>query len=149
MPVRLLPTHRPHRRGLGLRSAVFLCLAGISQAVFGVDLLVITDSTHPIQVTAQARVIELDLPARIEADLARGLPADPAQAAATVRHRLRAGGRELQKRMAQAYEGVAEAWALGITKLPAVVIDHRYVVYGDPDVTGAVARIESFRRSRP
>jgi integrating conjugative element protein (TIGR03757 family) len=149
VPVRLPPIHRPVRRGLWLRWAGILGLAGVSQAAVGVDLIVITDSANPIQATTPARVVELDLPARIEAELAVGLPADPSQAAATVRHRLREGGPRLQRKMAHAYEDVAEAWALGITKLPAVVIDHRYVVYGDPDVTSAVARIASFRSSRP
>ena len=37
----------------------------------------ITDSGHPVQVAAGTRVIELDLPARIEAELAAGLPTDP------------------------------------------------------------------------
>jgi hypothetical protein len=30
-----------------------------------------------------------------------------------------------------------------------VVVDQRYVVYGEPDVAKAVARIDAHRRSRP
>jgi integrating conjugative element protein (TIGR03757 family) len=45
--------------------------------------------------------------------------------------------------------GVADAWSLGITTIPAVVVDQRYVVYGEPDVARAVARIEQHRRAQP
>ena len=34
-------------------------------------------------------------------------------------------------------------------KLPAVVVDRRYVVYGEADVSRAVARIETYRRLQP
>ena len=113
------------------------------------EVLVVTDSRHSVQSVAGARVIELDLPARIEAELAANLPADPARATAIVQQRLREGGNSLQHRLGGAYQGVAEAWGLGIAKLPAVVIDRRYVVYGDADVGRAVARIEAHRRTQP
>ncbi|ENJ2046957.1 DUF1525 domain-containing protein, partial [Pseudomonas aeruginosa] len=35
------------------------------------------------------------------------------------------------------------------TSIPAVVVDKRYVVYGEPDVARAVARIEQRRRTQP
>jgi len=38
---------------------------------------------------------------------------------------------------------------LGLAKVPAVVVDRRYVVYGETDVARAVARIESHRRAQP
>ena len=55
-------------------------LSVFSTAATAAEVLVITDSGHPVRVAAGTRVIELDLPARIEAELAAGLPADPAQA---------------------------------------------------------------------
>jgi len=39
------------------------------------------------------------------------------------------------------------AW--GIAAIPAVVVDRRYVVYGEPDVARAVARIDAHRSARP
>ena len=109
----------------------------------------ITDSGHPVQVAAGTRVIELDLPARIEAELAAGLPTDPTQAAAIVQQRLREGGQDLQRRIGRAYQDVTQAWGLGIAKVPAVVVDRRYVIYGEPDVARAAARIETYRRTQP
>ena len=52
-------------------------------------------------------------------------------------------------RIGHAYQGVADAWGLGIAKIPAVVVDRRYVVYGEPDVSRAVARINAYRSTQP
>lgn len=119
------------------------------QAAAAADVLVVTDSRHPVQAVAGARVVELDLPARIEAELAANLPADPARATAIVQQRLREGGKELQRRIGRAYQDVAEAWGLGIAKVPAVVVERRYVVYGEADAARAVARIEAHRMTNP
>ncbi|HBP5053753.1 TIGR03757 family integrating conjugative element protein [Pseudomonas aeruginosa] len=113
------------------------------------DVLVVTDSHHPVQASVGVRVIELDLPARIEAKIATDLPNDPDKATTLVRQRLRDGGDALQRRIGHAYQGVADAWGLGIAKIPAVVVDRRYVVYGEPDVPRAVARINAYRSTQP
>ncbi len=55
--------------------------------------------------------------------------------------------RERQKRIGQAYQAVADAYLLGVAKLPAVVIDGRYVVYGDADTRRALGRIAAYRRA--
>ncbi len=129
----------------GLWAVLFM----FSQAAVAADVLVVTDSRHPVQALAGVRVIELDQPAHIEAELTAHLPADPAQAEALVRQRLLDGGADLQRRIGQAYQGVADAWGLGIVKIPAVVVDRRYVVYGEPDVPRAVARINAYRSAQP
>ncbi len=112
------------------------------------ETLVVTDSHHPVQSMVGVRVIELDLPARIKAELATDLPSDPASAAALVKQRLREGGPLLERRMTAAYQNLADAWGLGVTKIPAVIVDRRYVIYGDANVARAVARIETYRRER-
>lgn len=134
--------------GTALASWVVVSSA-LGTAATAAEVLVITDSGHPVQVVAGTHVIELDLPARIEAELAGGLPTDPARASATVQLRLREGGQELQRRIGRAYQDVADAWGLGIAKVPAVVVDRRYVIYGESDVARAAARIETYRRHQP
>ncbi|MBU9638051.1 MULTISPECIES: TIGR03757 family integrating conjugative element protein [Burkholderia cepacia complex] len=133
--------------------AVTVFVAGFGAAVSiqsaAAEVLVVTDSQHPVQATADARVIELDQPARIEAELSAGLPQDQNRAAILARQRLQANGGALAKRLARAYQGDADAWGLGLAKIPAVVVDRRYVVYGDPDVARAVARINAYRRAQP
>jgi integrating conjugative element protein (TIGR03757 family) len=124
-------------------------LVAFSPATLATDVLVITDSRHPVRTMGGERLIELDEAPRIEAELSAALPADPDQATAIARRRLNQGGADLQHRIASAYQGVTDAWSLGITSIPAVVVDRRYVVYGEPDVARAIARIEQHRRTQP
>jgi integrating conjugative element protein (TIGR03757 family) len=114
------------------------------------EVWVITRSGNPLQGThASMRVIELDAAQRIEAELAAGLPSYPRQAEPIVRRRLQEGGSALQQRMRTAYQGITDAWSLGITTIPAVVVDQRYVVYGETDLDRALARIARYRKEHP
>lgn len=116
----------------------------------GAELWVITDSGQAVSGThTPSRVIELNAAQRIEVELSDQLPNDPRRAAALIQQRLREGGSPLQERLAKAYQGVADAWSLGITTLPAIVVDQRYVIYGETDLDRAVSRIENYRRGQP
>ncbi|ASN01305.1 TIGR03757 family integrating conjugative element protein [Xanthomonas citri pv. malvacearum] len=139
----------PGLRALGLAVVLPASLVAFSPATLATDVLVITDSRHPVRTMGGELLIELDEAPRIEAELSAALPADPDQATAIVRRRLNQGGADLQHRIASAYQGVTDAWRLGITSIPAVVVDRRYVVYGEPDVARAIARIEQHRRTQP
>ncbi|QWT42254.1 TIGR03757 family integrating conjugative element protein [Dickeya dadantii] len=121
-------------------------LASPTQAT---EILAVTDTRNPMQNLGNTRLIELDRPSRIEAELAANLPQDPARAAIIVQQRLRAGGTALQQRINEAYQDVVDAWSLGITTLPAVIVDQRYVVYGEPDIARAVELINTHRRTQP
>ncbi|MDF8361302.1 TIGR03757 family integrating conjugative element protein [Achromobacter anxifer] len=136
-------------RTLGLAVALPASLAVFSPATFAADVVVITDSRHPVKAMGGERLIELDEAVHIEAQLSAGLPADPGQAEATAKRRLNQGGADLQRRIASAYQSVTDAWSLGIITIPAVVVDQRYVVYGEPDVARAVARIAQHRGAQP
>lgn len=111
-----------------------------------VGLIVVTDSLHPIEAPLDARVIMLDAPGRIEVGLAAGLSEDASRSAVIVRRRLVGEGDTLQYRIAKAYQDLVDAWSLGITTIPAVVVDQRYVMYGEANVSRAVARIEAHRQ---
>ena len=149
MPAHSLNLPAASRRPLATRLAAGLCAALLGPIAAAADVLIVTDSRHPVQAPAGVRIIELDQATRIEVELAAHLPADPQQAAALVRQRLHAGGEALQHRIGHAYQGVAEAWGLGIVRIPAVVVDRRYVVYGEPDVPRAIARIDAYRSTQP
>lgn len=127
---------------IALTAALFACTATAA------DVWVITDRQHPVQGTPD-RLIELDAPARIEAELSVDLPSDRRQAAELVQHRLKEGGAQLQQRLAGAYQGVADAWSLGITTIPAIVVDQRYVIYGESNIDQALTRIEQYSKERP
>ena len=138
----------PGWRTLGLAVALPASLAVFSPVTFAAEV-VGTDGHHPVKTMGGERLIELDEAPRIEAELSANLPTDPDQATALVKRRLTQGGTDLQRRIATAYQGVTDAWSLGITAVPAVVVDQRYVVYGEPDVARAIARIEQHRRTEP
>lgn len=135
---------------VSLRVATLLLVAACAVApgttASAAEVWVVTDREHPIHALHGARLIELDAPARVKAELAAQLPSDPAQASLIARQRLQRGGAQLQQRLANAYQGVIDAWSLGIRKVPAIVIDRRYVIYGETDVARAIARIEDYRR---
>lgn len=146
----LVPVHPGQRYAQPWRYlTATLCVLTSTLGVASTDVRVFTDRHHLIEAPSDVRVIELDAPSRIEAELAANLPADPSRAAAIVRQRLNDGGADLQRRLANAYQGVTDAWSLGITRIPAVVVDQRYVVYGDTDVSRALARIERYRSEQP
>jgi len=134
-----------------MRSCLISCLwllllAGNASA----QVWVITDTRHPVTGNASAqRVIQLDAAQQIETELSANLPADPQRAAELIQQRLNQGGASLQQRLREAYQGITDAWSMGITTLPAVVVDQRYVVYGETDLDKALTRIAQHRKENP
>ncbi len=120
------PTGSRHHRWPPLLTFCWAFLAAVGAPA--AEIWVITDRQHPVAAAPSMRVIELDAPARIETALNAQLPTDPVRAIAIVQQRLRDGGTELQRRLRLAYQGVADAWSLRVVKIPAVVVDQRYVV---------------------
>ncbi|MEQ4221322.1 MULTISPECIES: TIGR03757 family integrating conjugative element protein [Pseudomonas syringae group] len=107
---------------------------------------VITDQNHLVQVPSGARLILLDDSERLEAKLSEGLPADPQRAAAIMQRRLRSSdAQRLQQDLVAAQQSLVDAWTLGVTKIPAVVVDRKYVVYGETDVGSATQRIARWK----
>lgn len=107
---------------------------------------VVTDQAHPVNAPVGVRVILLDEQQRLEEQLSRSLPADPRQAATAVQRFMASpDGKRLQDDLAKAQQGAADAWSAGVEKLPAVVVDRTYVVYGEPDVATALGLIDRAR----
>lgn len=142
-----MPHYLPHSRRrlwpLPLAATLFCTL---SQG----ETWVITDQAHPVNAPVGVRVILLDEQQRLEEQLSRSLPSDPRQAATAAQLFMATSeGARLQADLAKAQQGVADAWSTGVEKLPAVVVDRRYVVYGEPDVAtaiGLIARSRSMQR---
>ncbi|MGQ7245129.1 TIGR03757 family integrating conjugative element protein [Salinicola sp. V024] len=123
-----------------------ICLLAWSHnASAGVE--VFTTAGEPVvNVPSSAAVVELDAPARLDARLSQNLPADPSRAKQVLQARM--NDPEWQRTLqdyGQLYQGVARAWMLGVETVPAVVVDSRYVVYGEPDVERALEEIEQAR----
>lgn len=103
---------------------------------------VVTDSQHPVtHLPEGARLIRLDEPERLEDKLTALLPKSPALAQQVFNQRL-AANQPLADQLSQAFQGVADAWSVGIRKVPAVVVERRFVVYGEPDVRQALMLID-------
>ncbi|WP_409995143.1 TIGR03757 family integrating conjugative element protein [Pseudomonas aeruginosa] len=143
------PSIPSFRRTGGSRGVLAVFAALLFSSAQAADVIAFTDAQHPVSNAGGARVVLLDAPTGLEASLGAQLPVDPAQAEAIVRQRLAQGGSGLQQQLAAAYQGVADAWGLGIATIPAVVVDRRFVIYGDPDVAHAVASINTYRSARP
>ena len=125
-------------------SCIALCLAINAQAQ---QVLVITDRQHPVTNVPEQeslRIIELDAPQNLQEQLSVNLPDDPQQAEEAVSKRLTTAGNGFQEMMREALQGIVDAWSLGITRIPAVVVDG-HVVYGQPDVGQAINYIQSYR----
>ena len=141
---------RPADKAILFRPAiVFLISAFATTNGSASEVTVYTVSSIAVNASAGTRIIHLDTAETIETILSTGLSHDPASAVNLARQRLQDGGAKLQRDLADAYDGIAEAWSLGIVTVPAVVVDRRYVVYGEPDVARALTKVEAFRRAQP
>lgn len=86
------------------------------------------------------QVFNLDDVPRLEARLSQGLAADPARAKAQIQARINtADGQALLRALPEAYAGATEAFGLSIERLPAVVFERRFVVYGESNLEAARA----------
>lgn len=137
-------SNRTHMRAF----VVGLCAAMGAVACHAADVWVVTDSQHPVKTPPGARVTELDAALRIEARLTQRLPSNPDQAAAIATQRLNALTPELKQTLSAAYQSIVDAWSLGVTKIPAVIVDRHYIVYGESDVERAVLEIERYRSTQ-
>ena len=126
---------------------IFFILLFAGPYTFAQEVWVFTDQHHTVfAVPEQARVFELDQTQQIENALSEGLSADQAYSAKFARSRLNTN---THRQLAQAYQGNVDAWTLGIQKIPAVVVDRKYVIYGESNVTRAISRIQTYREAHP
>lgn len=110
---------------------------------------VFTASHIPVfQVPSDATVVELDALAGLDEQLGYQLPANLQQAERIAQQRLQSPSFQvLAQRYEQAAMAISRAWMLRINKIPAVVVNGQYVVYGQPNVAAALALIA--QQARP
>lgn len=139
----MTPIHKPSRTTKHwLASMAFTFLSATAHA----ETWVITDQAHPVSVPTGVRIIRLDDQQRLEELLSQQLPNDQRQSEATIQRYLATpAGKRLQSDLVQAQQGITDAWSVGVEKIPAVVVDRRYVVYGEADVAKAIAQIDRAR----
>ncbi|WP_162882167.1 TIGR03757 family integrating conjugative element protein [Pseudomonas coronafaciens] len=141
-----MPPSSPYRFSYNIRMAFLILIAAIQVPFANAETWVITDGNHPVQASAHVRLILLDEQERLETKLSEGLPANQQQAIAIMQQRLKsADAQRLQRDLALAQQNLVDAWSIGVTKVPAVVVDRTFVVYGEPNVLAAEQRIAQWR----
>ena len=145
-----------HDAALLLHMAALAAVAVVFAAVFATgriaagepgDVVAFTLSSMPMRNAGDATVHVLDERDRIAAALGRGLGTSRHMAEAEARRRFDAG---LKARIAEASAGNRLAGELRIERLPAVVVDRRYVVYGVRDLPRALELVAAWRmRNEP
>lgn len=123
-----------------LIASIFAMPLAVSAQSTG-EVYLITDSTTQFTDDAGYSVIYLDRVTQIERHLSEGVndivttnPITPEQME-QVKHHVRA--RLSEREIIDAYAGISKAWSLGVTHIPAVVMDNS-VVYGISDATTAL-----------
>ena len=140
--------HTPLRLGLMQQRLFAIALLSAAACAQG-ETWVVTDHAHPVTSTAEHRVIVLDEQQRLEAHLTSRLPSDQTQAGATIKAYLASPeGTRLQHELTVAQQGITDAWSVGVEKIPAVVVDRQYVVYGESDVDKAINLIHKARSAQ-
>ena len=130
-----------------MRAALVWALVLVASPPAGAgDVVAFTLSSMPLRAVVGATVHVLDARDGYAEAFGADLADDPERALAEARRRVATpAGRAALARIASAAAGNALAGRLGIEKLPAVVVEGRYVVYGVRDVARAVERIKAWR----
>lgn len=117
---------------------------GVPSAIAS-SITIITNNAHPVSnIPDGARVINVDRAEELHEQVSLNLPKNPEQAVSTAKARLSTVIGDIQL----ALQDVVDAWAMGVAKIPAVVVDNK-VVYGITDAQKAVALINSYQEQKP
>ncbi|EBL8291855.1 TIGR03757 family integrating conjugative element protein [Salmonella enterica] len=85
----------------------------------------------------------------LEQSLFPSLSSDPALAQQQIKQRMqKSDWQEQEARLTSAYQVLTDAYTLGIEKVPAVVFDGRYVVYGTTDIRLAEKKLNEWREQQ-
>jgi len=122
---------------------VFLLAIGCAAMSAQAATVVYTDSQYPpTRLGTGHQVVYLDAPEVVQREVFGELSADPHQAEQQAKALLQSPGwQQKEQRVVQAYQGVIQAYGIGLKKYPAVVFDDHYVVYGTADVALAEAKL--------
>lgn len=122
---------------------VFLLAIGCAAVSAQAATVVYTDSQYPLTgLSSGYQVVYLDAPDVVQREVFGELSADPRKAEQQAKAVLQSPDwQQKEQQIVQAYQGVIQAYGIGLKKYPAVVFDERYVVYGTTDVALAEAKL--------
>lgn len=138
--------HTPHTLIAALLLSSFASIAYAGQDTQQQVIIYTTSDIALHAVPVGADVVYLDRQSQIEATLSQGLTANPHQAAMAMRQRMSGPDfAHLVHELRKASNGRLQAKIHKIKKLPAVTVDHAFVVYGQPNVGLALQQIQAAR----
>lgn len=137
-----MPPSSPYRFSYNIRMAFLILIAAIQVPFANAETWIVTDRNHPVQAPARVRLILLDESERLGAKFSEGLPANQQQAIVIMQQRLKSADAQ---RLQRDQQNLVDAWSIGVTKVPAVVVDRTFVVYGETNVLAAEQRIAQWR----
>lgn len=113
--------------------------------------VIYTTPEHPVKESEPGAVVRvLEDVAQLERSLFPSLSDNPQEAEQQARQRMQLPDWKVQEaRLTRAYQALLDAQVSGITKVPAVVFDNRFVVYGTTDVALAQAKRDAWQERQP
>ena len=136
---------RPFITSLLVLTALLVTTRGIAQTG------VYTTAHYPVttdSVGVQVHILE-DI-SQLENTLFSNLSDIPAQAEQQAKaYMQQPDWKKQEARLTRAYQELTDAWTLGITKVPAVVFDNTFVVYGTTDITQAQQQLDIWQEQHP
>ncbi|WP_079969499.1 TIGR03757 family integrating conjugative element protein [Salmonella enterica] len=126
-------------------ATAFLSSGGLAQTV------IYTTPAWPVADPQPGVLVQiLENVHQLEQSLFPQLSDNPAQAEQQARARMQQHDwREREARLTRAYQALLDARTVGIEKVPAVVFDDKYVVYGTTDAALARQKLDAWRESQP
>lgn len=131
----------------------WLLMLSLSYLPFTAGAAVVLYTTHNDalpQTDIPFEVVYLDAPERLldEALLQSGTELNEANTRQVTALLQSPAWQARETALQQAYQGVVQAWQLGVARLPAVVVDAQWVVYGSTDIEQAVMQIQLYRKQQ-
>lgn len=111
------------------------------------ETLIFTTADYPVtETTVNTSVFYLDAPEKLTAELFNNLPDDSKSAERQARKAMSSSQwQQHDAALREAFKGALKAWSLGIEKIPAVVMDGRFVVYGTTNIELARKKLSQYQ----
>lgn len=118
--------------------------------VAGAQTVIYTTTRYPVSDTdVDTQVYMLDEAQRLEQSLFPALAGEAQRAEQQARQRMQQPDwKEIEARLTGAYQSLLSAWSLGVEKVPAIVFDGHYVVYGTTDVALAQKKLMQWQEEQ-
>ncbi|HAT1684975.1 TPA: TIGR03757 family integrating conjugative element protein [Klebsiella oxytoca] len=133
-----------------MRHYFFIFLLFLFSPLSPAQTVIYTTARYPVKDLPPGVVVQtLEGVSELEQAAFPALSPDPQQAGRQARRRMQQPDWKTQEaNLTRAYQVLLDAYTLGIEKVPAVVFDDRYVVYGTTDATLAQQKLDAWRESQ-